>query len=121
MRKVQSFSEINAETTHLAGGKGGVLADLYKRGYPVPDGFVVLTPAFNENGLLPDVWDQVKENLNRLKQSNATAFAVRSSALSEDSSETSFAGEFETVLGVKSEEEIQEAIDSCPVECISWG
>ena len=110
MRKVQSFSEINEETTQYAGGKGGVLAQLYQRGYPVPNGFVVLTPAFNESGLLPDAWEQVKENIVQLKKENAEAFAVRSSALSEDSGETSFAGEFETVLGVKSEEEILEAI-----------
>ena len=112
MRKVQTFSEINEETAPLAGGKGGTLARLYQRGYPVPNGFVVLTPAFDENGLLPAVWEQVKKNVNQLRQSNVKAFAVRSSALSEDSSETSFAGEFETVLGVQSEEEILEAINT---------
>ena len=109
MRKVQYFSEINEETIRLAGGKGGTLAQLYQQGYPVPDGFVVLTPAFNEGGLLPEAWDQVKKNVSQLRQTTK-AFAVRSSALSEDSSETSFAGEFETVLGVQSEEEILEAI-----------
>lgn len=110
MRKVQSFSEINKESTRYAGGKGGALAQMYQNGYPVPNGFVVLTTAFNEAGLLPEAWDEVKENLTHLKQENAKAFAVRSSALSEDSGETSFAGEFETILGVKGEEEIREAI-----------
>lgn len=110
MQKVQSFSEINEESIPFAGGKGGTLAQLYQKGYPVPDGFVVLTQAFNEDGLSPEAWVQVKKNVNLLRQSNTKAFAVRSSALSEDSSETSFAGEFETVLGVQSEEEILEAI-----------
>ena len=110
MRKVQSFSEINDETSRLAGGKGGALARMYQQGYPVPDGFVVLTTAFNEAGLLPDAWEQIKEKISRLKQENVKAFAVRSSALSEDSGATSFAGEFETVLGVQGEEEINEAI-----------
>ena len=110
MQKVQSFSEINAETTPLAGGKGGTLAQLYQQGYPVPNGFVVLTPAFNEEGLLPEAWEQVKNKVTHLKNNDSSAFAVRSSALSEDSGETSFAGEFETVLGVQSEEEIYEAI-----------
>ncbi len=110
LRKVQSFSEINEESTPYAGGKGGTLARLYQKGYPVPDGFVVLTQAFNEDGLLPEAWVQVKEKVNQLRKTNTKVFAVRSSALSEDSSETSFAGEFETVLGVQSEEEILEAI-----------
>jgi len=112
LRKVQSFGEINEESTPYAGGKGGTLAQLYQKGYPVPDGFVVLTQAFNEDGLSPEAWEQVKEKVNQLKKSNIKAFAVRSSALSEDSSETSFAGEFETVLGVQSEEEILEAIQT---------
>ena len=110
MQKVQSFSEINEKTTKFAGGKGGTLAQLYQLGYPVPDGFVVLTPAFNEEGLLPEAWEQVKNKIKQLKEENSKAFAVRSSALSEDSDQTSFAGEFETVLGVQSEEEILEAI-----------
>ena len=110
MRKVQSFSEINEKSTPYAGGKGGTLAQLYQQGYPVPDGFVVLTQAFNDNGLVPEAWEQVKKYVNQLRQNNTKTFAVRSSALSEDSSETSFAGEFETVLGVQSEEEILEAI-----------
>lgn len=111
-RKVQAFSEINMETAPLAGGKGGTLAQLYQKGYPVPDGFVLLTSAFNDEGLLPEAWEQAKQNINTLKAGNAKAFAVRSSALSEDSSETSFAGEFETVLGVKSEEEVKSAINT---------
>ena len=39
-----------------------------------------------------------------------TAFAVRSSALSEDSAQASFAGEFETVLDVRTDELVREAI-----------
>ncbi len=112
MQRVQSFSEINEESAPYAGGKGGTLARLYQKGYPVPDGFVLLTQAFNEDGLLPEAWEQIKKNVNRLRENNAKAFAVRSSALSEDSSETSFAGEFETVLGVQGEEEILEAIQT---------
>ena len=68
MQKVQPFSEINDEAMPLAGGKGSVLATMYQRGYPVPDGFVVLTSAFDETGLLPEAWKQVKENISRLKE-----------------------------------------------------
>jgi pyruvate,water dikinase len=37
-------------------------------------------------------------------------FAVRSSALAEDSARASFAGEFETMLNVRTEDELQDAI-----------
>jgi pyruvate,water dikinase len=113
MQKVQSFSEINDETAPFAGGKGRILAKLFQSGYPVPDGFIILTTAFNENGLLPEVWELVKNKVNQLKQGQTSrSFAVRSSALSEDTSQTSFAGEFKTVLGVKGEEEILESINT---------
>jgi pyruvate,water dikinase len=110
MQKVQSFNEINDETIPLVGGKGGTLAKLFQSGYPVPDGFVILITAFNKEGLLPEAWEDVKNKITELKSGKSSAFAVRSSALSEDSGQTSFAGEFETVLGVQGEEEILEAI-----------
>ena len=49
--------------------------------------------------------------MHSLRQNQKEArFAVRSSALSEDSAQASFAGEFETVLNVTSDQEILEAI-----------
>ncbi len=53
----------------------------------------------------------MRVHLHAITKDNVRAqFAVRSSALSEDSARTSFAGEFETVLNVESDKEIQEAI-----------
>jgi len=116
---IRSFSELAAEGQSLAGGKGGALARLFQAGYPVPDGFVILPTAFGTasgsegdgDELTPEAWQQVQEHLDRLRGTvQDMAFAVRSSAMSEDSAQASFAGEFETVLNVSTDDEIRQAI-----------
>ncbi len=108
---VKSFNELTAEQQSHAGGKGGTLARLFQADYPVPDGFVILPTAFVDDELTPEAWTQVQAHLNYLRGTDGkTAFAVRSSAMSEDSAQASFAGEFETVLNVHTDEEIREAI-----------
>jgi phosphohistidine swiveling domain-containing protein len=108
---IQTFRELASEKQPLAGGKGGTLARLRQAGYPVPDGFVILPSAFVGDELKVDAWAQVREYLARLREADGeVSFAVRSSALSEDSAFASFAGEFETVLDVHSDEMIRTAI-----------
>ena len=108
---VQSFNELGAERQSLGGGKGGTLARLYQAGYPVPDGFVILPAAFAGDDLTSEGWAQVQAHLARVRETNhGTAFAVRSSALSEDSAQASFAGEFETVLDVHTDVMVREEI-----------
>jgi phosphohistidine swiveling domain-containing protein len=54
---------------------------------------------------------QIQSNIDMLRVKNPhVSFAVRSSALSEDSEKASFAGEFETILDVKTNEDIFKAI-----------
>lgn len=108
---VKSFKELTPELQSLAGGKGCMLSKMFQAGYPVPDGFVILPSAFKENNLNEDAWNKIKHYLKEFRKDNESVlFAVRSSALSEDSAQASFAGEFETVLNVKTDEEIQRAI-----------
>ena len=107
--QVRTFGELTTEQLSLAGGKGGTLAHLWRVGYPVPDGFVILPDGFVGDKLASDAWSQVQTHLHRMRK-GGTAFAVRSSALSEDSATASFAGEFETVLDVHTDEMIREAI-----------
>ncbi|MBI9046750.1 MAG: hypothetical protein JEZ06_19835 [Anaerolineaceae bacterium] len=110
---VKEFEEINQDNQNYAGGKGASLARLFKAGFPVPRGFVLFPQAFKEERLNPFAWKQVLEILKTYRDQNEqAAFAVRSSALSEDSSAASFAGEFETVLNVKADEEIYKAIQT---------
>jgi pyruvate,water dikinase len=88
-----------------------MLARLYQAGYPVPDGFVILPAAFSGDQLRAGAWAQVSAELTRLRSADDQAsFAVRSSALSEDSAQASFAGEFETVLDVHGDDMIRAAI-----------
>jgi phosphohistidine swiveling domain-containing protein len=109
--RICSFGKLAPAQKPLAGGKGGTLAQLYQAGYPVPEGFVILPAAFSGDHLMPEAWAEAKAQLRRLrKNGNGPAFAVRSSALSEDSAFASFAGEFETVLDVHTEEMVRTAI-----------
>ncbi len=107
---VQSFGELGPNEPRLAGGKGATLARLYRAGHSVPDGFVILPTAFAGDELTGRGWERVREQLDRLREDDQVRFAVRSSALSEDSAAASFAGQFATVLGVRTREEIRDAI-----------
>ncbi len=108
---IVSFKELAVEQEPLAGGKGATLARLYRAGYPVPDGFIILPDSFAGDELTTEAWPQAQSQLARLRGAAPnTSFAVRSSALSEDSAQASFAGEFETVLDVRTDEEIRQAI-----------
>jgi len=106
---VTSFSSFSEREYASAGGKGGMLAKLYQKGYPVPDGFVIFPDSFDGNGLRQSEWRAVLERASSLGL-GGQKLAVRSSALSEDSAAASFAGEFETVLNVDGEGALRKAI-----------
>ena len=112
-----SFQELTDAQQASAGGKGSTLSRLYQAGFPVPDGFIIFPTAFSEGELEPDAWTQVLAQLNELRRKGDSAnglhpvtLAVRSSAMAEDSVQASFAGEFETVLNVRTNQEIWQAI-----------
>ncbi len=108
---ILSFDEISAGQRLFAGGKGGSLARLYQAGFPVPAGFVILPAAFQGEDLIPQAWGETQNQLACLRASDPhISFAVRSSALSEDSAEASFAGEFETLLNMRTDEDVHRAI-----------
>ncbi|MFW9993555.1 MAG: PEP/pyruvate-binding domain-containing protein [Candidatus Odinarchaeota archaeon] len=108
---VLSFGELNAEEQPRAGGKGGVLAKLYQAGYTVPKGVVIMPSAFDGDELRIEAWEQIQQRIRQMQGMNSNiSFAVRSSALAEDSAQASFAGEFETVLDVSTDQAIRDAI-----------
>ena len=106
------FSDPGAKLEN-AGGKGVTLVQLTRSGFPVPECFILLPDGFAGDDLRAEVWTQTKVQLARMRKAdNDTTFAVRSSGLSEDSAQASFAGEFETVLDVATDEAILEAIQT---------
>ncbi|MCZ8514447.1 PEP-utilizing enzyme [Paenibacillus filicis] len=108
---VVSLKEMTLEQQAMAGGKGGKLAFMLQKGYPVPDGLVVLPAAFEQEELNEEAWAEVQAGVEAIRAKHpGTSFAIRSSARSEDSAQASFAGEFETLLNVKTDNELREAI-----------
>ena len=108
---IYTFDELSEEVRVKAGGKGGTLARLFQAGYPVPDGFVIMPAAFDKDQLTPASWHTIEDQLAEMRSKNGKiSYAVRSSAIAEDSAYASFAGEFETVLDVRSDEAILAAI-----------
>ena len=110
--EIYTFRRLPEDKYSLAGGKGATLARLLQASFPVPEGFIILPAAFDGDDLHPDAWRQVKEQLAIVGSIGAgrASFAVRSSALAEDSAQASFAGEFESILDVQTDTEIEEAI-----------
>jgi pyruvate,water dikinase len=92
------------------GSKAAVLAELRRAlGDCVPDG-VVMTPAAAAQVAGPG--DKAHAAL-MASLPVATSYAVRSSALDEDAPDRSFAGQYETVLGVSTPESIVAAVRLC--------
>jgi phosphohistidine swiveling domain-containing protein len=108
---IRNFKQLVNTQETLAGGKGSTLAKLYRAGYRVPDGFIVLPTAFSGDDLVDEAWEHIQKHSAQLRRKDSNVkFAVRSSALSEDSSQASFAGEFETILDVATDTQIRDAI-----------
>ncbi|MFW9855049.1 MAG: PEP/pyruvate-binding domain-containing protein [Candidatus Thorarchaeota archaeon] len=106
-----AFKDLNSIDQDVAGGKGGNLALLFQAGFPVPNGFIIKPNAFDNDELISKAWLEIKRHLTNLRKKNPDSqFVVRSSALMEDSLRASFAGEFETVLGNRTDDEIHKAI-----------
>lgn len=88
----------------VVGAKAARLSALLQKGEPVPDGFCVI-------GTGEAALARAREAYRLL--GTDTMVAVRSSASAEDDSETSFAGQFETVLNVRGEQALAAALERC--------
>ncbi|MBI2592579.1 MAG: PEP/pyruvate-binding domain-containing protein [Candidatus Colwellbacteria bacterium] len=97
----------------LVGGKGASLGELTRAGIPVPPGFIVTTDVFRKFAY--DSVDEAlrAEILSAFDKLGAERVAVRSSAVAEDSSSASWAGQLETYLNVTREDLINRIKDCC--------
>ena len=90
---------------HLdVGGKAARLGELMRRGEHVPDGFSLIGSGERAVSLALEAYRRMGSD---------TPVAVRSSASAEDGTDASFAGQFETVLDVRGEEALADAIAVC--------
>ncbi len=108
MRAVIPLAEA---TVASAGPKMGRLGELMRGGGPVPDGFVITAAAADvaEDELLAEI----SAAYDRLCPTGAAPVAVRSSAVDEDGDKASFAGVYESYLGLVGVEAIMRAVQAC--------
>ena len=99
----------------IAGRKAATLARLAARGFPVPPGVVVpadvLDQAVDRNLEVPA--DLAADLLSAVHAWGDVALAVRSSGVNEDGADASYAGLFTTVLDVRGEAALVEAVRTC--------
>jgi rifampicin phosphotransferase len=128
MKYFVSLDSVSRTDSLLVGNKAATLGELLSSGFPVPNGYVLTTKAFervsrasgNENtdttqsgelqGFSLGLIEAISEVLLRLGDG---LLAVRSSGVNEDLPNSSFAGQYETVLGVRGKEELIEAVKKC--------
>jgi phosphoenolpyruvate synthase/pyruvate phosphate dikinase len=99
-----SISEVGKEDTALVGGKASSLGEMTKIGLDVPGGFIITTRAYRQfsgAGLSNKLEQQILDEFDSLASERVS---VRSSAVAEDSSTSSWAGQFESYLNVTRDE-----------------
>ncbi|MCC2274763.1 hypothetical protein LKL35_04820 [Streptomyces sp. ET3-23] len=128
MTYIQPLDRVRLADTPQVGRKAAVLGELASAGFPVPDGFAVRADALEHIlTAAPDDGTPVVEVIAGaalppgLDAELAAAYellgagpvAVRSSGADEDGGEASFAGQFDSVLGVQGAEALVAAVRRC--------
>jgi phosphoenolpyruvate synthase/pyruvate phosphate dikinase len=98
---VRPLADLRAADAALFGGKSASLGELIAAGIPVPPGFAASTAA------------DVEEIADAYRALGEPAVAVRSSAIGEDSAETTFAGLQDTYLWVEGVDRVRAAARDC--------
>ena len=106
---------LTAATDHrIAGRKAATLARLAAAGFPVPPGVVVPAAIFKQATGEREVPAEVAADLlSAVRGWSDVPLAVRSSGVGEDSPDASYAGLFTTVLDVRGDNALLEAVREC--------
>ena len=109
---IKKFKDLSKDDVATVGGKGASLGEMTKAGLPIPQGFVITTKAFIEFQNEPFIENFKKEVFAAFNELGSERVAVRSSAVAEDSSSASWAGQLESYLNVASDD-LLESILQC--------
>src|SRR5215207_5176488 len=110
---VVGLDEQGARDAGLAGHKAANLARLTGLGFPVPPGVVVSTAAVDRIRAQGAVPEDLGGRLALALAELGGPVAVRSSGAAEDLPGASFAGQYETILGVEGLAAVQDAVLRC--------
>lgn len=102
-------------TNANAGPKMGRLGELIRSGINVPAGFVVTPSAYEASraGMAPGLASEIAEAYQRLCCGVEKPVVVRSSAVDEDGAKASFAGVYDSYLGVLGVQRVVAAVEDC--------
>ncbi|PJE13741.1 MAG: pyruvate kinase [Mycobacterium sp.] len=110
MNRVIDLAEATSEN---AGPKMGRLGELVRRGFDVPSGFVVTAAAYAPDGVSDTLAGEITAAYQRLCDGAEKPVVVRSSAVDEDGDKASFAGIYDSYLGVLGADPVIAAVHSC--------
>lgn len=122
---VRALSDPESQDPARVGTKAATLARLLSAGFAVPGGEVLCVEAYGDTvGRLPVRTEEavascrLPESVERAilqvaHRMQGVALAVRSSSPSEDLQDLSFAGQYDTVLGVRGAEQLTDAVRLC--------
>lgn len=99
----------------FSGAKAFHLSKMKREGFPVPEGFVILSTAFEkykdiENDFPEEFIYEIRQELSKV---NANNYMVRSSAIGEDSLDNSFAGQLSSYVSTNQEIDILSNLKLC--------
>lgn len=99
--------------TALIGGKAASLIELRRAGFRVPKAVCVTTTAYHAWRRAGELEGTIRAELLAAFHGLRAPLAVRSSSPAEDLPDASYAGQYTTVLGVRSESALLAAVEAC--------